>query len=60
MESFGGLLLIIAGIGIYFIPSIVGYNKRNANAICLLNLFLGWTFVGWVLALVWAVAKDKE
>jgi hypothetical protein len=23
-------------------------------AIFVLNLFLGWTFVGWVVALVWA------
>ena len=27
----------------------------------MLNLFLGWTLVGWVVALVWAVtAKDKS
>ena len=59
MEAIGGLLLIIIVIGIYFLPSIVGYIKKNANAICILNLFLGWTFIGWVVALVWATSKDK-
>lgn len=26
----------------------------------MLNLFLGWTFVGWVIALVWALSKDTK
>jgi hypothetical protein len=59
MEAIGGLLLLLLVVGIYFLPSIVGYNKKNANAICILNLFLGWTFIGWVVALVWATSKDK-
>ena len=46
------------GLVVYFIPSYVGRNKRNHTSIILLNLFLGWTFIGWVVALVWAAAKD--
>lgn len=37
-----------------------GWNKRNADAIVALNFFLGWTFIGWVIALVWALIKDPE
>jgi len=33
-------------------------SKRNLGSIFLLNLFLGWTMVGWVVALVWAVKAD--
>ena len=45
---------------LYFIPSFVAFSgkKKNAGAICCLNLFLGWTFIGWVVALVWAFMKD--
>jgi hypothetical protein len=43
---------------IYFIPAIVGRKKRNASAIFWLNFFLGWTVVGWVGALVWALMSD--
>ncbi|MFL6519200.1 MAG: superinfection immunity protein [Chthoniobacterales bacterium] len=43
----------------YFFPSIVGCRKKNASAIFVLNFFLGWTFVGWVVALVWATTKDE-
>lgn len=48
------------GFVFYFLPSIIALarSKRNIVAIFLLNLFLGWTFVGWVVALVWAVKVD--
>lgn len=38
----------------------MGSDHRNASGIFLLNLFLGWTLVGWVIALVWAVSNDKS
>jgi len=46
-----GTLILIA---IYFLPTIVGYNHKNFASICILNIFLGWTFIGWVIALIWA------
>jgi|SRR5438132_13592811 len=56
----GGLLVIVVSIGIYFIPYILARQnkKQNAEAIGALNFFLGWTLVGWVVALVWAMSKD--
>ncbi len=59
------LLIGMAGVGlvlslfIYFLPSIVGRRKANATAIFMLNLFLGWTFLGWVVALIWACTQDS-
>lgn len=54
-------LLLLGGV-IYFIPAIVAAVKRSerALAIFLLNLFLGWTFLGWVGALVWAAAEKSN
>lgn len=45
---------------IYWTPTIIafGRNKRNKYAISALNLFAGWTFVGWVGALVWSLLHD--
>jgi hypothetical protein len=47
-------------IAVYFIPSFGAgrRNHRNANAILALNLLLGWTFVGWAIALVWALTAN--
>jgi hypothetical protein len=48
------------GFVMYFLPSILAFarDKRDTTAIVLLNLFLGWTMIGWVVALVWAVKTD--
>ncbi len=54
--------VIILCFIVYFLPSfIAAQNKhRNSTAIGVLNLFVGWTFIGWVVALVWACTKSKE
>jgi len=56
------LLLIIIGLSalLYFLPSIIGRNKRTFTSILLLNIFLGWTFIGWIVALIWAVSPDEQ
>jgi hypothetical protein len=54
----GGLVLILFCGFLYFLPTFVGQSKRNAGAIFVLNLLLGWTLVGWVVALVWAMTVD--
>jgi hypothetical protein len=28
--------------------------------VLLLNLFLGWTFIGWIVALIWALNADSQ
>ena len=55
---FGFSIFMAIAACLYFLPAIIAHNKKNAGAITLFNLFLGWTFVGWVVALVWAIAKD--
>ena len=47
--------LVIAAL-LYFVPTLVAglRHHHRTTAIFLLNLFLGWTFVGWVGALFWA------
>jgi hypothetical protein len=48
------------GFLFYFLPTIIGVarSKRDLLSIFLLNLFLGWTLIGWVVALVWAARVD--
>lgn len=52
------LLLAGAIIPLYFLPGIIGRKKRSNFAIFVLNLLLGWTVVGWIAALIWAVRAD--
>jgi hypothetical protein len=48
------------GFLMYVLPTIIAFarNKRDTTAILLLNLFLGWSVIGWVIALVWAAKND--
>ncbi len=53
------MLLLVAALIVYLIPTIIVWNKRHYNPVIALNLFLGWTFIGWVAALVWALVDEK-
>lgn len=54
MELAIGLILV------YFIPSINAFwkGKRNKTAVLTLNFFLGWTVIGWIVALIWSSTND--
>ncbi len=60
------LLLIVLAAAVfpllYLLPTIVAIqrHKRNALSLMMLNLYLGWTLLGWVLAMVWAYSIDRE
>lgn len=62
MDVITGLLFLFIGIVIYFIPTSVAQNNGHpqTTAILMLNLFLGWTFLGWVIALVWACTNTQN
>ena len=55
------VVLAVVALALYCVPSLIAVNKnkRNKNAIIALNLLLGWTFVGWVVALVWSLMQDE-
>lgn len=51
--------VLVAITTLYFTPTIValGRNHRNAVGIGVLNFFTGWTGLGWIGSLVWAVSQ---
>lgn len=55
------LIILAAAVAFYFMPGLIAYfrDHNNAVAIMLLNLFLGWTLIGWVAALVWSAMAKK-
>jgi hypothetical protein len=50
---------LIFGVALYFLPAIIAAARHthNATGILLLNLFLGWTLVGWFVALLMAICS---
>jgi len=51
-------IFLIVLIIIYFVSTVIGWKKRNVMAIFLLNLLLGWTIIGWIIALIWSTTID--
>jgi hypothetical protein len=47
-------------IGLYFLPAIIAAARHthNATGILLLNIFLGWTGIGWFAALLMAIFSE--
>lgn len=53
--------LLVAAL-FYFLPWVVALGRKhnNALAIFLLNLLLGWTMLGWVIALIWSATSNTR
>lgn len=60
-QTFGLLIcvLLFAAVLLYFVPSIIAVIRHHHNKlpIIVLNILLGWTFLGWVASLVWSLTS---
>lgn len=56
--GFFGLFLLA---NVYMIPTWIAFIRGHHQrvAILLVNLLLGWTFLGWVVALVWSATAKR-
>lgn len=53
---------ILFMVMMYWLPTIVALVRqtRSALGVALVNLFLGWTVIGWFVALIMALAADNR
>lgn len=61
-DNAGSVLALLVILFLYFLPAVVATMRghHNAAAITVLNIFLGCTFIGWVIALVWAFTAVQK
>jgi len=52
-------ILIGFWASLYFLPTVIAWKRQhhNALAVTVTNALLGWTFIGWVAALIWSCTK---
>jgi hypothetical protein len=59
-----GLFIIFSILGfiLYFLPSFIALIRKHKNfiPIFVLNLFLGWSIIFWILALIWSFTYDQQ
>lgn len=62
MELIFALIVIVLLIAFYFLPFIIAVNRKHKNRvpIFLVNLIFGWSFLGWIAALVWSFTANTE
>lgn len=50
------MLAFMCAVAMYFLPAIVAHQRRHnsSGAILLVNLFLGWSIIGWIVCFAWA------
>ena len=58
--ALGTLVGIAFSLALLFLPTLVARSRNHPNVlpIFLVNLFFGWTFVGWLVALVWSCTRS--
>jgi hypothetical protein len=56
VDPLGLLVSIGVPLGVYFAPTTVAVARKvpNIGAVAIVNTFVGWTVIGWVVALVMA------
>ena len=56
------LLMSLVFAVVYFVPSLVAIGRKHEHTlqITILNAFLGWSFIPWVAALIWATTNHTD
>lgn len=62
LESGPFIIVMIISVLVYLLPSFIAAKRkhRSGMAIVALNIILGWTFLGWVGALIWSLTGNVE
>ncbi len=52
----------LVGLAIYLLPTIIALvrHAKSSLGIILVNILAGWTFVGWIIALVWSLTSPSQ
>lgn len=56
-----GIMSMVFGLALYMLPTVEAYSRKyeNAQTVAMVNVFLGWTFLGWVVSYIWAFRKPS-
>lgn len=55
LEFLAVIGIILSGV-LYIVPTLIGYRRGDKNllSLAIVNVLLGFTFIGWVLAFAYA------
>jgi hypothetical protein len=61
-NTVGGAVCLLALVALHQLPWIVAINRRVASRgpLFAVNLFVGWTFLGWLVCMLWAALGRSD
>ena len=59
---FGLFMGGFVALAVYFLPIIIAAARKHNQIlpITLITIFLGWTFAGWLAAVIWYLSSDVQ
>lgn len=60
MEVTVVFFIFVLLLGLYVLPSFIAFQREHKNRIPILvvNIFFGWSFVGWVACMAWSLTAQ--
>ena len=55
------VIFMLIYVVMYFVPTIVAALRKHHQLapIAVVNLFLGWTVIGWIIAFIWSLTSQQ-
>lgn len=56
------LIALVFAVVMYFLPAIVAHHRQHVSSgtILWVNLFLGWSIIGWIVCFAWASSGNTR
>lgn len=62
MIDFFDKIVAVFVVVLYFAPTLIAYrwDAKDADSLFLVNAVFGWTIIGWLFAVFWAISTCKK
>jgi len=56
------ILMLLLIVVIYMLPTLIAFGREHPRRqdVVVLNILLGWTLIGWIVAFLWALLAQTE
>lgn len=56
------MIIALIAILLYFLPTVIALRSKlqSCDYIIMINVFFGWTGIGWLWALLWSVCGEPK
>jgi hypothetical protein len=62
LDSTATVIILMVVLIIYMLPTLIAYGREHPwrHELAIINIFLGWTLIGWFVVFLWAALGAVE